>query len=138
MLINVDMRLKQVLLTLYLFIQQKRTQHSFEMLKIKNLYSRKINKMHLLQFYHVQSFYSKKNHCVGQVGHCFVDICQHSKQLSLSICCFISPLRTLVSWHSFKKTHIHLTVSTLLGIEAILCLLDVCKASENPASLAEG
>jgi hypothetical protein len=27
--------------------------------------------------------------------------------------------------------HIHLTVSALLGIEAIVCLLDVCNALEN-------
>ena len=31
-----------------------------------------------------------------------------------------------------SERHIHLTVSPLLGIEAILGLLDVCKALENP------
>ena len=37
-----------------------------------------------------------------------------------------------------SERHIHLTVSTLLGIEAILCLLDVCKALENLTSTGKG
>lgn len=83
-------------------------------------------------------FFLPTNRCIGQVGHCFLDICQHSQQLSLLLCCFISPLRTPASWYSFRKTHIHLTVSTFLGIDAILCLLDVCKALENPTSTGRG
>lgn len=79
------------------------------------------------------SFYFQSQ-CAEQVGHCSLEICQHSQQLSPSLCWFISPLRTLLSWHSFRKTYIHLTVSMPLGIEAILCLLDVCKALENPTS----
>lgn len=66
------------------------------------------------------------------MGHCFREICQQSQQVSLALCRPISPLRTLVSWHSFRKTHIHHAVSTLLGTEAILRLPDVCKALENP------
>ena len=61
----------------------------------------------------------------------------NSQKLSLSLCYFISPLRTFVHWY-FQKRHIHLTVSTFLGIEAILCLLDVCKALENPTSTGKG
>lgn len=127
------MKLKQVSSIVY---TTEAYSASFEKLRKKKtcISEKQIKTIHkilpCIHFY----FQKKKNHWLRQVGHCFLDICQQSQQLSLSLCCFISPLRTFVHWHSSRKTHIHLTVSTFLGIEVILCLLDVCKALEIPVS----
>ena len=71
-----------------------------------------------------------KNHYVRQVGLWFLKICQQSETESITMLLYL-PTKNICAL-VLSERHIHLTVSTLLGIEAILCLLDVCKALENP------
>lgn len=105
---------------------------------INQKYSSQNNKYkHLQALQHLLFFFSFWR-LFGQVNHYFLEICQQRLQLSLVVHCFISTLRALESWHSLRNTHIHLTVTALLGTEAILYLLDVCKALENPMSFGRG